>query len=96
MAKLVVNLGGDILDTVYLEDNKKIYLGRSPKCNIFLDNLGISNRHAVVYKEGESYFVEDLKSTNGTIINEKLIGKHQLVDGEIIEISKYKLLFWEN
>lgn len=97
MAKLVINLADQFIDTVYFDGSKKIYIGRHPQCDIFLDNLSISTKHAAIYVVDNKYFyIEDLRSTNGTIINDKLISKHILIDGDVIEISKYRMLFWKD
>lgn len=94
MAKLVINLSNQFIDSFYFNLEQKITIGRSPKCDVTLDNIAISNEHATIYQENGKIFIEDLDSTNGTIINNKLISKHVLLDGEVIEISKYRLLFW--
>jgi len=95
MAKVVINLSDTYIDTIYFDGSKKVYIGRHPKCEIHLDNISISNRHAAIYKEQDNFMIEDLDSTNGTIVDNELISKHKLSDGEVIEISKYRMLFWE-
>jgi predicted component of type VI protein secretion system len=53
---------------------KDVYtIGRKPDNDIVIDNPAISGHHARIIKRGESYFVEDLNSTNGTFINDKKI-----------------------
>lgn len=79
-ARLIV-LGTTELDATF-ELNKESYLvGRSdPQSNIFPDidlsrfdpRTKVSRRHARIWREGDIYFVEDLGSSNGTIINERL------------------------
>ena len=94
MAKLVINLADKYIDTYQFTAKNKIFLGRHPKCHLHLDNFSISNKHAAIYTEDGKFYIEDLGSTNGTIMNNKLITKHLLIDGEIIEISKYRIVFW--
>jgi pSer/pThr/pTyr-binding forkhead associated (FHA) protein len=45
-----------------------IYIGRSPKNNIQLKDPYVSRRHLRILRKGERYFVEDLKSKNGTSV----------------------------
>ena len=47
----------------------KIRLGRDKANDIVLDDKLVSRRHAVIQKIGEEYFLEDLGSTNGTLLN---------------------------
>ena len=51
-----------------------VSIGRLPDNLLVIDNAAVSSRHARVYKEGNHYVLEDLKSTNGTFV--------QTVDGE--------------
>ena len=44
----------------------------------------MSGRHARVFREGNHYIVEDLKSTNGTFVNEKPIVRHTLLDRDVV------------
>jgi pSer/pThr/pTyr-binding forkhead associated (FHA) protein len=79
--------------TSYVTENEMISIGRNPKNDIQIDNLAVSNYHAVVKKVMNTYFIEDLSSTNGTFVNEKRIDKYELLDGDEIIIGKHSLLF---
>ena len=46
-----------------------VSIGRLPDNNVVIDNPAVSGRHARVYREGNHYVLEDLKSTNGTFVN---------------------------
>lgn len=46
-----------------------LLLGRNPECTLVLDDDYASGRHARVYRDDRSWFVEDLGSTNGTHVN---------------------------
>lgn len=74
-------------------DNEKITIGRNPKNDIPIDNLAVSNFHAVVRKVLNAYYIEDLNSTNGTFVNEKKVDKYQLLDGDQVIIGKHSLFF---
>lgn len=77
----------------YETENQQISIGRNPKNDIQIDNMAVSSFHAVVKKVMNAYFIEDLKSTNGTFVNEKKIDKYELLDGDEIIIGKHSLFF---
>ena len=58
-----------------------------------IDNPAVSGRHARVYREGNHYVLEDLKSTNGTFVNDKPIARHTLLEGDIVLVGKHTLFF---
>jgi predicted component of type VI protein secretion system len=60
---------------------------------IVIDNPAVSGRHARVFREGNHYVVEDLKSTNGTFVNEKPIARHTLLEGDVVLVAKHSLVF---
>lgn len=62
-------------------------LGRHPECTIVIDVGAVSRHHCKVYKEAQSYWVEDLKSRNGTFVNEQqIVNKHRLQDGDQVRV----------
>jgi len=77
----------------YETENEMITIGRNAKNDIQIDNMAVSNFHAVVKKVMNAYFIEDLKSTNGTFVNEKKIDQYELLDGDEIIIGKHSLHF---
>ena len=70
-----------------------VTIGRLPDNMIVIDNPAVSGRHARVYKEGNHYVLEDLKSTNGTFVNDKPIARHTLLEGDAISVGKHSLVF---
>lgn len=70
-----------------------VSIGRLPDNMIVIDNPAVSGRHARVFREGNHYVVEDLKSTNGTFVNEKPIARHTLLDGDVVLVGKHSLVF---
>ncbi len=74
--------------------NKDVYvIGRHEDCDIHIDNLGISRTHARLIKEGASYVVEDMNSSNGTFVNGEKTDRKLLADGDQIVIGKYLLIY---
>jgi pSer/pThr/pTyr-binding forkhead associated (FHA) protein len=68
---------------------QELTIGRSDKCHIVLDDTYVSQVHARVFARGESYFLEDLGSTNGTYLNRKRVGgATELQRGDRVKIGK--------
>ena len=74
-------------------ENEQVSVGRNVKNDIHIDNPAVSNSHAIIKKVMNAYFIEDLKSTNGTFVNEKKIDKYELLDGDEVIIGKHSLKF---
>jgi pSer/pThr/pTyr-binding forkhead associated (FHA) protein len=70
-----------------------VTIGRLPDNMVVIDNPAVSGRHARVYKEGSHYVLEDLKSTNGTFVNDKPIARHTLLEGDVVSVGKHTLVF---
>ena len=92
MAKLIITLGGQLLSEFEL-DKERVTIGRKPHNDIPIDNLAISGEHAAITTFNGDAFIEDLGSTNGTLVNKQPIAKHALHHGDEIEIGKYRLKY---
>lgn len=74
-------------------ENERVSIGRNPKNDIYIDNPAVSSSHAIIRKVMNTYYMEDLGSTNGTFVNEKKITKYELLDGDEVIIGKHSLGF---
>jgi pSer/pThr/pTyr-binding forkhead associated (FHA) protein len=92
MAKLILSMDGLVLKEIPLT-KERTTLGRKPHNDIQIDNLAVSGEHAVIVTILNDSFLEDLGSTNGTIVNGNPIKKHFLQNNDVIELGKYKLKF---
>jgi pSer/pThr/pTyr-binding forkhead associated (FHA) protein len=92
MAKLHFSLDGNSLGEFSL-DKERTTIGRRPANDIHIDNLAVSGDHAVITTIGNDSFLEDLDSTNGTMVNKKPVKKHVLHHGDVIEFGKYQLKY---
>jgi pSer/pThr/pTyr-binding forkhead associated (FHA) protein len=90
---LVVRSGGGRSGETFVLDGAQTTIGRSPDCDIFLDDVTVSRRHATVSREGGALTIEDLGSLNGTFLNRKRIDKAELSDGDELQVGKYRLTF---
>ncbi|HNC43387.1 MAG TPA: FHA domain-containing protein, partial [Acidobacteriota bacterium] len=64
-----------------------LLLGRAPDCSIQFDaqrDTLVSNRHAVIQREGDAFFLLDQNSTNGTFLNGNRVGRTQINPGDVI------------
>ncbi|MDX6399535.1 MAG: hypothetical protein QOF27_141 [Gaiellaceae bacterium] len=89
---LVVRSGGGRAGETF-HPERETTIGRSPDCGIFLDDVTVSRKHAVVTERDGSFFVEDQGSLNGTFVNRKRVESAQLDDGDELQIGKYRLTF---
>ncbi|OIQ87247.1 glycogen accumulation regulator GarA [mine drainage metagenome] len=92
MAKLIYSLDGAFLGEFPLEGDR-LTIGRRLGNDIHIDNLAISGEHAVIETVGRDVFVEDLGSTNGTVVNGQAIKRLLLRHGDVIELGKYQLKY---
>ena len=90
--KLVLRFKDSIISEYPLEAEETT-IGRKSENTIHIDNLAVSGRHARILKIGNKVILEDLGSTNGTLVNNKPITKHILKNGESILIGKHTLTF---
>jgi len=68
-------------------------IGRKPHNDIQIDNLAVSGEHAVIVTILNDCFLEDLGSTNGTLVNGNPVKKHFLQNNDVVELGKYRLKF---
>ncbi len=92
MAKLILSMDGLVLKEIALT-KERTTIGRKPHNDIQIDNLAVSGEHAVIVTILQDSFLEDLGSTNGTVVNGQPIKKHFLQNSDIIELGKYKLRY---
>ncbi|MFN5395865.1 MAG: ATP-binding protein [Planctomycetota bacterium] len=92
MAAFVV-VSGSGVGTRYVLSESKQRIGRDSRCEIHLDDTETSRKHAEIeFAKGE-YLLTDLKSSNGTIVNGKVIQSKVLCDGDRIQIGKFLFVF---
>jgi hypothetical protein len=90
---LVVRSGGGRAGEHFLLAEERTTVGRSPDCDIFLDDVTVSRRHALLKHDDGEFFIEDQGSLNGTFLNRRRIESAALEDGDEVQIGKYKLTF---
>jgi pSer/pThr/pTyr-binding forkhead associated (FHA) protein len=92
MSKLVLHLeDGTTLDIPL--DHERITIGRRGDNDVCLPNLAVSGEHAAVVTILADSFLEDLGSTNGTLVNGNAIVKHFLRDHDEIDVGRHKFVY---
>jgi hypothetical protein len=90
---LVVRAGGGRAGESFRPTGERTVIGRSPECEIFLDDVTVSRRHAELAKDGPTFTIRDLGSLNGTFVNKRRIESATLEDDDEVQIGKYRLTF---
>jgi pSer/pThr/pTyr-binding forkhead associated (FHA) protein len=90
--RLVV-VSGDLVDGQVFDLADELTIGRSPGCGVSLPSDGfVSQVHARLFRRGGEYWVEDLGSTNGTLMNgRKLAGAAPLRKGDRVQVGRTAL-----
>lgn len=91
---LLIARSGPNAGARFLLNSDQITVGRSPKADIFLDDVTVSRKHALFLHSGEDFFVRDSKSLNGTYVNMQLVEEAKLANGDEVRIGKYQLTFY--
>ena len=90
---LVIRAGGGRAGETFLVSGDQMTIGRSPEAEVFLDDVTVSRNHALIVRRRDGLYIDDLGSLNGTYVNRRRIESHKLVDGDELQIGKYKLTY---
>jgi hypothetical protein len=94
-AALVIRSGGGRSGESFTIAGERLTIGRSPEAEVFLDDVTVSRNHALLVRRRDGLYIDDLGSLNGTYVNRRRIESHKLVDGDELQIGKYKLTYLE-
>ena len=90
---LVIRSGGGRAGETFELEGDQTRVGRSPDADVFLDDVTVSRNHALLVRRRDGVYIDDLGSLNGTYVNRRRIESHKLVDGDELQIGKYRLIF---
>jgi hypothetical protein len=93
---LVVRSGGGRAGETFRPAGDRTVIGRSPDCDIFLDDVTVSRKHATLVRGADGFSIEDQGSLNGTFVNKKRIDAAPIENGDELQIGKYRLTFLEH
>ncbi len=92
MNKLIIQgTGGESHD--FHIKKERVIIGRRPECDLLLNDVAASGRHAMIITIMDDSFLEDMGSTNGTIVNGEQIKKHPLRNGDSLLIGRSEMKF---
>jgi pSer/pThr/pTyr-binding forkhead associated (FHA) protein len=94
-AKLLVKLQGQGSRAIELTADS-FTIGRKADNDLPIDDHTVSSRHAKIVRVQSVYFLEDLKSTNGTAVNGKPVERAQLHDADVITIGHHRIIFQDH
>jgi hypothetical protein len=92
---LVVRVGGGRAGETFGLAGGRTRIGRSPDCEIFLDDVTVSRTHALLVERDGDFYVEDQGSLNGTFVNRRRIDSAKLENGDELQVGKYRMTFVE-
>jgi FHA domain/zinc-ribbon domain len=90
---LVVRSGGGRTGETFPLGSERVSVGRGPECDVFLDDVTVSRKHAVITKGADGFTIDDEGSLNGTYVNRRRVETARLEDGDEVQIGKYRLTF---
>jgi len=76
---------------VFSLPEKEIIIGRRPTCHVVLTDANVSRQHAVIERQGDVYWLNDLGSTNGTFVNGERVTRQPLRSGDRIRVGDSEL-----
>jgi pSer/pThr/pTyr-binding forkhead associated (FHA) protein len=93
MPKITLKFKGNILADYHLPPGCALKIGRHKDNDVIIENLAVSGHHGKIDSAGDEFVFIDLKSKNGSFINEEPVTTHWLADGDVIHIGKHSLTF---
>jgi len=92
LAKLVLSLNGTVLNQRFV-DQSCLTIGRGADNDIVIDDPLLSRAHARVVSIGDDQIIEDLQSSNGTLVNGRPLVRQILQHHDIIELGAHHLRY---
>lgn len=84
----------DVVDGMVLLDDNKLLIGRDPAAGLCLPNGSVSRHHVEIsLASNGNYVLQDLQSTNGTLVNGQRIATAELESGDTVKIGTYLFKF---
>ena len=87
---------GPQIGMVFALGEGKKTIGRSPACDIFLNDMTVSRQHATIESTSAGYRIKDTNSFNGVWVNNASVNDYLLKSGDIVQIGAFLLLLEEN
>ncbi|MEZ5322598.1 MAG: FHA domain-containing protein [Microthrixaceae bacterium] len=92
-APMLVVIRGANAGSRFVIERELTTVGRHPESDVFLDDVTVSRRHAVLRREDDGFVVEDVGSLNGTYLNGDRVNSRALNEGDQLQIGKFRMVF---
>ena len=90
--QIVVSASGSVIQELTMQ-NPRLLIGRSEHNDVPIGSRFISRHHALLVRHGNSTFLMDLNSTNGTFVNGRRVSNHVLLHEDVITVGHHKIKF---
>lgn len=92
MSRLTLSFKSKVLRVFPLQQGT-MEVGSDPGCVIHIDSLAVQDKHARIETHGHDSILFDLKSEDGTYVNQDRVSEHKLADGDLIRVGKHTLTY---
>ena len=92
MSRLTLSFKGRVLRVFPIQQGAT-FIGSDPSCPIHIDSLAVEPKHARIEAHGKDVILFDLKSPEGTFVNQERITEQKLKDNDLIRVGKHTLLY---
>ncbi|MDJ0711330.1 MAG: FHA domain-containing protein [Woeseiaceae bacterium] len=90
--RLVLTNNGSVIQDLKMQ-KPRLLIGRSEHNDIAIGSRFISRHHALIVRHGNSTFLMDLNSTNGTFVNGRRVSNHVLMHDDVVTVGHHKIKF---
>jgi hypothetical protein len=71
----------------------RLVVGRTPDNDLQIDSKFISRHHCQIVTQADSCVIEDLNSTNGIYVQSKRVRRHNLNDGDVVQVGQHEIMY---
>jgi general secretion pathway protein A len=71
----------------------RLVIGRTPDNDLQIDSKFISRHHCQIVTQQDSCLIEDLNSTNGIFVQSKRVRRHNLNDGDVVQVGQHEIMY---
>ncbi len=84
---------GSLKGSKFQVDRDEVVIGRAPENVVHLDDPSVSGRHCVIRRDGRRFTLTDLKSTNGTRLNDVKVQSYRLSAKDVVMVGSVEMVF---
>jgi type II secretory pathway predicted ATPase ExeA len=71
----------------------RLVIGRTPDNDLQIDSKFISRHHCQIVTQADACLIEDLNSTNGIFVQSKRVRRHNLNDGDVVQVGQHEIMY---